>query len=190
MGGRERSAGWPICWPPIWTSTPQTSTWCSVSGAPSTMARSAGPQGSGSVQSRRRRAVSKRSGSWRPGPVDSMPEADRGARRNPRLPLRRRLRHERGDRTRLSRPTCGSRRHGWGEKNGTVTNSERRISRQRPFLPAPGEARPDWWIITQVARRMGFGDAFAFENASEILPNTSHCRRSRTGSRDFDLSSA
>ena len=45
---------------------------------------------------------------------------------------------------------------GWGEKDGTVTNSERRISRQRAFLPAPGEAKPDWWMIAQVARRMGF----------------------------------
>lgn len=35
---------------------------------------------------------------------------------------------------------------GWGEKNGTVTNSERRISRQRNVLSAPGDARPDWWI--------------------------------------------
>src|SRR5947207_13032735 len=35
----------------------------------------------------------------------------------------------------------------WGEKSGTVTNSERRISRQRAFLAAPGEARPDWWIL-------------------------------------------
>ena len=34
----------------------------------------------------------------------------------------------------------------WGEKDGTVTNSERRISRQRAFLPPPGEAKPDWWI--------------------------------------------
>src|SRR6202008_3603766 len=33
---------------------------------------------------------------------------------------------------------------GWGEKDGTVTNSERRISRQRPFRRAPGEARADW----------------------------------------------
>ncbi|MFJ5489073.1 molybdopterin-dependent oxidoreductase, partial [Hansschlegelia beijingensis] len=41
----------------------------------------------------------------------------------------------------------------WGEKDGTVTNSERRISRQRPFLPLPGEARPDWWIIARVADR-------------------------------------
>ena len=44
----------------------------------------------------------------------------------------------------------------WGEKDGTVTNSERRISRQRPFLPPPGEARPDWWQIAEVARRMGY----------------------------------
>src|SRR5205823_2514594 len=41
----------------------------------------------------------------------------------------------------------------WGEKDGTVTNSERLISRQRRFLPLPGEARPDWWIVSQVAQR-------------------------------------
>ena len=41
-------------------------------------------------------------------------------------------------------------RVGWGEKDGTVTNSERRISRQRAFLTAPGEARPDeaWKYIS------------------------------------------
>jgi NADH dehydrogenase/NADH:ubiquinone oxidoreductase subunit G len=39
----------------------------------------------------------------------------------------------------------------WGEKDGTVTNSERRISRQRPFLPPPGEAKPDWWMVTEGA---------------------------------------
>src|SRR5438445_4525073 len=33
----------------------------------------------------------------------------------------------------------------WGQKDGTVTNSEHCISRQRAFLPPPGEARPDWW---------------------------------------------
>src|SRR4051812_31430898 len=47
----------------------------------------------------------------------------------------------------------------WGEKEGTVTNSERRISRQRRFLPAPGEAKPDWWIACEVAKRLGFADA-------------------------------
>jgi len=77
----------------------------------------------------------------------------------------------------------------WGEKNGTVTNSERRISRQRPFLPPAGEARPDWWIITQVARRMGFGAAFPYESPRDIFAE--HARLSgfeNGGTRDFDIS--
>ncbi|HEY0490154.1 MAG TPA: molybdopterin-dependent oxidoreductase, partial [Telluria sp.] len=57
---------------------------------------------------------------------------------------------------------------GWGEKDGTVTNSERCISRQRAFLPAPGEARADWKILCQVAQRMGF-DGFGFSNPHEIF---------------------
>jgi assimilatory nitrate reductase catalytic subunit len=60
---------------------------------------------------------------------------------------------------------------GWGEKDGTVTNSERRISRQRAFLPAPGEAKPDWWIVAQVAKRLGYGDAFAWQHPHEIFAN-------------------
>lgn len=58
---------------------------------------------------------------------------------------------------------------GWGEKDGTVTNSERRISRQRAFLPAPGEARADWRIVCDVARRMGFGQGFAFDTPHAIF---------------------
>jgi assimilatory nitrate reductase catalytic subunit len=42
----------------------------------------------------------------------------------------------------------------WGEKEGTVTNSERRITRVRAALPAPGEARHDWRIVVEVARRL------------------------------------
>lgn len=57
----------------------------------------------------------------------------------------------------------------WSEKDGTVTNSERRISRQRSFLAPPGEARPDWWMVCEVARRMGFGDAFAFDGPAAIF---------------------
>lgn len=57
----------------------------------------------------------------------------------------------------------------WGEKDGTVTNSERRISRQRAFLQPPGEARPDWWIICEVARRMGFGKAFDYAGPHAIF---------------------
>ncbi|MGN6376355.1 MAG: molybdopterin-dependent oxidoreductase [Sphingomonas sp.] len=56
----------------------------------------------------------------------------------------------------------------WGEKDGTVTNSERVVSRQRPFLPLPGEARPDWWILKEVARRMGWRTAFAYDRPADI----------------------
>ncbi|MDB5649848.1 MAG: assimilatory nitrate reductase alpha subunit apoprotein [Hyphomicrobiales bacterium] len=76
----------------------------------------------------------------------------------------------------------------WAEKDGTVTNSERRISRQRSFLPLPGDVRPDWWIVCEVAKRLGFGDAFAFGSAGEIFAE--HARLSafeNDGTRDFDI---
>src|SRR6266568_986282 len=76
----------------------------------------------------------------------------------------------------------------WGEKEGTVTNSERRISRQRRFLPLPGEAQPDWWMVTQVARRMGHAEEFAYESAADIFRE--HAALStfeNGGARDFDL---
>src|SRR6202165_66076 len=76
----------------------------------------------------------------------------------------------------------------WGEKSGTVTNSERRISRQRAFLTPPGEARPDWWIVGEVARRLGFGAAFDFNSAAEIFRE--HAGLSafeNNGGRDFDV---
>jgi assimilatory nitrate reductase catalytic subunit len=57
----------------------------------------------------------------------------------------------------------------WGEKAGTVTNSERRISRQRAFLPAPGQAKHDWKIICDVASKMGFHDAFDFEDPHQVF---------------------
>ncbi|EJL31311.1 nitrate reductase [Novosphingobium sp. AP12] len=59
--------------------------------------------------------------------------------------------------------------HGWGEKDGTVTNSERRVSRQRALFAAPGEARADWRIIAQVAARMGWTEHFAWDGPSAIF---------------------
>jgi assimilatory nitrate reductase catalytic subunit len=77
---------------------------------------------------------------------------------------------------------------GWGEKDGTVTNSERRVSRQRPFAQAPGEARPDWWIITEVAKRMGFGAAFRYSAAAGIFAeHVALSALENDGTRDFDL---
>ncbi len=58
---------------------------------------------------------------------------------------------------------------GWGEKDGTVTNSERRISRQRAFRSPPGQARPDWWTLSEVARRMGCSAAFAYRGPADIF---------------------
>lgn len=76
----------------------------------------------------------------------------------------------------------------WGEKDGTVTNSERRISRQRAFLALPGEAKPDWWIMSEVGKRLGFGDAFAYGSSHEIFRE--HAALStfeNDGARDFNL---
>ncbi|WP_406737003.1 molybdopterin-dependent oxidoreductase [Thioclava sp. GXIMD4215] len=78
---------------------------------------------------------------------------------------------------------------GWGEKNGTVTNSDRTISRQRPALPIPGEAREDWRQIAEVGRRMGWPRAFDYEHPAEIFREyaaLSHVA-ARFG-RDFDIS--
>jgi assimilatory nitrate reductase catalytic subunit len=80
-------------------------------------------------------------------------------------------------------PACA-----WGEKDGTVTNSERRISRQRAFLSAPGETRPDWWIVSQVARRLGFAAAFSYHSSAQIFRE--HAALSafeNEGRRAFDL---
>jgi assimilatory nitrate reductase catalytic subunit len=57
----------------------------------------------------------------------------------------------------------------WGEKDGTVTNSERRISRQRPLFAAPGQARADWRIVADIADAMGFGDAFGWRAPAAVF---------------------
>ncbi|MEX3017596.1 molybdopterin-dependent oxidoreductase [Gymnodinialimonas hymeniacidonis] len=78
----------------------------------------------------------------------------------------------------------------WAEKEGTVTNSDRTISRQRAVLPAPGHARPDWDILAEVGRRMGFETAFDYETPAEIFRE--HAALSGIAGahfgRDFDIS--
>lgn len=78
---------------------------------------------------------------------------------------------------------------GWGEKDGTVTNSERRISRQRRLLPAPGQARDDWRILAEVGRRMGWPKAFAWQHPAEVFAE--HAALSGVAGAlgsDFDIS--
>ena len=77
----------------------------------------------------------------------------------------------------------------WGEKDGTVTNSERRISRQRRLVAPVGEAKPDWWALAEVAKRLGFDDAFAYPSAAAIFREHAALSGHRPEiARDFDIS--
>ncbi len=76
----------------------------------------------------------------------------------------------------------------WGEKDGTVTNSERRISRVRPAVPAPGAARHDWRIAVDVARRLEALDGrtatlFPYETPEQVWNE----HRASTAGRDLDI---
>ncbi len=76
----------------------------------------------------------------------------------------------------------------WAEKDGTVTNSERRISRQRAFLDGPGEARTDWWILSRFAERMGF-EGFGYSGVAEIFREYARLTGvGNGGERDLDIS--
>ncbi|MBU3055634.1 nitrate reductase [Pseudomonas indica] len=78
----------------------------------------------------------------------------------------------------------------WGEKEGSVTNSERRISHVRRAVPAPAEARPDWAITCDFARRLeqylrpGLPSLFAFDSPQALFEEY----KQLTAQRDLDLS--
>lgn len=79
---------------------------------------------------------------------------------------------------------------GWGEKHGTVTNSERRITRVLPAVDAPGEARHDWEIAVDFARRLGARlenpatvKLFPYAGVEDIFNE----HRETTRSRDLDI---
>lgn len=76
----------------------------------------------------------------------------------------------------------------WGEKEGTVTNSERRISRVRPAVPPPGSARHDWEIAVDFARRLErrlgrTASLFPYGSAESIWNE----HRESTRGRDLDI---
>lgn len=76
----------------------------------------------------------------------------------------------------------------WAEKDGTVTNSERRISRQRAILPSTGQAKADWQIISQVAQAMGF-NGFDYNSPGQIFAEHAQLTALHNqGSRALDLS--
>ena len=77
----------------------------------------------------------------------------------------------------------------WGEKSGTVTNSERRISRQRAVLAAPGQSRDDWRILADVAGRMGWSEAFDWPGPAEVFAEYAGLSGiAGTLGSDFDIS--
>ena len=56
----------------------------------------------------------------------------------------------------------------FAEKDGTFTNTERRVQRVRKAIEPIGDTRPDWWITSQIAQRMGTR-GFDYQNASQIM---------------------
>jgi ferredoxin-nitrate reductase len=57
----------------------------------------------------------------------------------------------------------------WSEKEGVMTNSERRVTYVPKLAEPPGEALPDWKIIARFARELGFQEAFAYESSEQIF---------------------
>ena len=56
----------------------------------------------------------------------------------------------------------------WGETDGVCTNTERRVQRLRAAVPAVGEAKPDWWIVSQIAQRLGV-PGFEYNSAKDVF---------------------
>jgi len=62
---------------------------------------------------------------------------------------------------------------GWGEKDGTFTNTERRVQRVRPAVRPPGEAKPDWWIFKELSARLGY-TGMAYDTPEDIWNELRH----------------
>ena len=65
------------------------------------------------------------------------------------------------------------------EKDGTVTNTDRRVQMGRKALDPPGDARPDWWIIQEIARRIGLDWTYA--GPRQVFDEMRACMPSLTG---------
>lgn len=77
----------------------------------------------------------------------------------------------------------------WGEVDGTVTNSDRTISRQRAFMSGPKLAKTDWWMLCEVGKRLGFAEAFTYSNPAAIFrEHAALSGQQNNGTRAFDIS--
>ncbi|HHI82809.1 MAG TPA: arsenite oxidase large subunit, partial [Rhizobiales bacterium] len=72
----------------------------------------------------------------------------------------------------------------WGEDDFMRANGERRLRMYHKFYDAPGEAKPDWWIIGQLAQRMGF-EGFDWKNSNEVAEESA--RSSRGNRKDYNM---
>ncbi len=68
----------------------------------------------------------------------------------------------------------------WAEKEGTFTSSERRVQFVRPAVPPPGQARQDWWIVGEIARRMGY-EGLTYTSPREIMEEINRLTPSYAG---------
>ncbi|HET9518406.1 MAG TPA: bifunctional nitrate reductase/sulfite reductase flavoprotein subunit alpha [Actinoplanes sp.] len=72
----------------------------------------------------------------------------------------------------------------WSETDGIMINSERTMTQVRPVVDAPGDAVPDWLLITRIAAAMGYAEAFSYTSAAEILEEIKQFANPQTG---YDL---
>ena len=61
----------------------------------------------------------------------------------------------------------------WPEKDGTVTNTDRRVQMGRKALEMPGDARQDWWIIQEIANRLGLN--WNYGHPRDVHEEMRHC---------------
>jgi sulfite reductase (NADPH) flavoprotein alpha-component len=69
----------------------------------------------------------------------------------------------------------------WAESDSVMVNSDRSITLLQQSIPTPGQARPDWQLICQIADQLGFGEHFAYQDSSEILDEIRQFTNLRTG---------
>jgi sulfite reductase (NADPH) flavoprotein alpha-component len=75
----------------------------------------------------------------------------------------------------------------WAESDLVMVNSDRNLTLLQQSIPPPGQARPDWQLICQVAAELGFGDQFGYRSSAQIFDEIREFSNPRTG---FDLRGA
>ncbi len=120
-------------------------------------------------------------------PVDSLPDADNVAKALARCPFVV-VSDVTSETDTLAYAHVTLPAQAFGEKDGTVTNSERRISRQKRFRQPAGQSQPDWWVVAEVAKLMGYADAFNYQSPAEIFKEYAQLSAyENNGHIDFDI---